>query len=732
MLKKSQIFLPLLLAAALVAASPLTGFAENRVPVKLAGKKVLPLQVLTKPYSTIYAEQNEKSAVVQDNLPAFQPYYVYTAPTPGEREMENGWYEVGSDNRGTVIGWMKQDDVFEWKQTLCLAYTLPLGRKPVLMFDSLGYLKELAGKDKEARITQTEALYQTIDSRTIPPNFPVKSVEPKKAVDISKEFYLLPILDYESIDIGPMEGRLVQLAAVTNAGAGAREKSDIRTNSNYLASAGRSASEVSKKTLQQVNFDVVWVVDTTVSMQPYIDQALTIIKQVSEKLGSEEQAKQSLHFGIWGYRDSEQDIKGIGYTTHNYTPQLQGVDDFINTLQNVKVTQVDSVDYAEDLFSGVNEGITHTAWTPNAVRFMVILADAPSHKAGHKWNLSGHEENSLHGLARDRKINITAIHLKNPRATRFSPLAEQQLSVLATKGNSDETAYMPVDSTDMKAFSQVTSELANGLSQSLISFKQAAAKKEEVVTTESSDTSPIEEVKMAALDALPPSPADIPVEGGEMANLDPLPVTPAEAVDNINVDLDEITAQSSGGNKIVAGMVKAAMVEWLGSSEQAKAPRDVVAWAVDKDLEDPGITSMEVRLLINKQQLDTLYTVLKSVLAAGRRGQIGGGDFFNALQATAATTARDPELLKKASSIASSGLIPEFLEGLPYHSRLMDMSSELWSSWSVDEQDEFLNNFEALIEAYRIIHDSPEGWIQLNPGDDTDQNVYPLALEMLP
>jgi len=56
----------------------------------------------------------------------------------------------------------------------------------------------------------------------------------------------------------------------------------------------------------------------------------------------------------------------------------------------------------------------------------------------------------------------------------------------------------------------------------------------------------------------------------------------------------------------------------------------------------------------------------------------------------------------------------------------------LWSSWSVDEQDEFLNNLEALIEAYKIIHDSPEGWIQLNPGDDTDQNVYPLALEMLP
>ncbi|MBM9519416.1 VWA domain-containing protein [Desulforhopalus vacuolatus] len=724
MLKKSQLFLPLLLAAALIVASPITGFAENRVPVKLAGKKVLPLQVLTKPYSTIYAEQDEKSAVVRDNLPAFQPFYVYTTPNPGDREMETGWYEVGSDNHGTVVGWMKQDDVFEWKQALCLAYTLPLGRKPVLMFDSLGYIKELAGKEKDVRIDQTASLYKTIDSGAVPSNFPVKSVEPKKAVDISKEFYLLPILDYQVIDIGPMEGRLVQLAAVTNAGAGAREKSDIRTNSDYLAGASSSVSEVTKKTLQKINFDVVWVVDTTSSMQPYIDQALAIIKQVSETLGSEELAKQSLNFGIWGYRDSERDINGIGYTTHNYTPQLQGVDDFVKTLQNVKVTQVGSVDYPEDLFSGVTEGITHTAWTPGAVRFMVILADAPSHKAGHKWNLSGNEENSLHGLARDRKVNITAIHLKNPRASRFNPLAEQQLSVLATKGSSDEMAYMPVDSTDMEAFSQVTSELANGLSQSLVSFKKKAAENiEKVATTTPPSATPIAGDKMAVLDTLPSGPADISSENGEMADLDPL---------NVNVDLDEITTQSSDGNTIVASMVKAAMVEWLGSSEQAKAPRDVVAWAVDKDLEDPGITSMEVRLLINKQQLDTLYTMLKSVLTAGRRGQISGDDFFNTLQATAATTARDPELLKKAESIASSGLIPEFLEGLPYHSRLMDMNSELWSSWSVDEQDEFLNNLEALIEAYKIIHDSPEGWIQLNPGDDTDQNVYPLALEMLP
>jgi len=137
-------------------------------------------------------------------------------------------------------------------------------------------------------------------------------------------------------------------------------------------------------------------------------------------------------------------------------------------------------------------------------------------------------------------------------------------------------------------------------------------------------------------------------------------------------------------------------------------------------------------LLINKRQLDSLKTILTEVMAAGRRGQIGGEDFFSALQATAATAARDPNQIKNAKTMAQTGLLPEFLKGLPYKSRLMDMSNELWGSWSVDEQDQFLNELEARIKAYQAIHDAPQGWVPLNKGDDPDEHVYPISLELLP
>ncbi|HOO93062.1 MAG TPA: hypothetical protein PKX94_06315, partial [Opitutales bacterium] len=91
--------------------------------------------------------------IVEENLPAFQPLYVYTAPQVDDFDGASGWYEVGSDDKGTVLGWMKAEDVMEWKQAMCLAYTHPEGRQPVLMFgkrDSLFDLLQAPDRAEQA------------------------------------------------------------------------------------------------------------------------------------------------------------------------------------------------------------------------------------------------------------------------------------------------------------------------------------------------------------------------------------------------------------------------------------------------------------------------------------------------------------------------------------------------------------------------------------------------------
>ncbi len=705
-----------------------TSAAEKRIPVKLEGKKILPLRVLSKPFATIYANKDIHSEIVEENVPAFRSFHVYTRPTAADEELGEGWYEVGGDNRGNVIGWMKQDDVFEWKQALCLAYTHPLGRQPVLMFESRKFSRDLVEKPQEDRQAAVEQLYSSIENGDISEDFPVISIEPKKAVDISEEFYLLPILEYENIEIENREGRLLKLAAVTNSSATAREESDIRTNKAYLNQANEANTKTDIDKIKEMKVDLVWVIDTTASMQNYIDKTLEVVQEISERIGADEEVKNAVKFGVWGYRDSSDEIKGMEYTTKNYTQELQSIDTFIPELSKVQAVNVSSQGYEEDMFSGMTDAIDKTQWTEDAMHFIILVGDAPSHPAGDKRNLSGQNENSLHNLAIDRKIYISAIHLKNPKAEKFHELAETQMRTLATNPGVEEESYYDMDSSDLEQFKTISAHVSNEISDTIKNIFQTVAEKQAEIARQESDATETEEQNEEV--AVQGEQTSEEIVNNENAVVDDF-ATPSENEEDVDIETI-ISSDENSENDAASQMVKAAVVQWLGSQARTQAPRDITAWAIDKDFTDPSISSMEVRLLLTKRQLDTLYQVLTSVLAAGQQGQISGGDFFDALQSTAATAARDPELLKKAKNMASAGLVPEFLEGLPYHSQLMDMSNELWNSWSVDEQNDFLNNLEAIIEAYKTIHDSPEGWIQLNPGDDADMAVYPLALDLLP
>ncbi len=740
---------------------------ENRTPVKLDGKQILPLRVLARSFSNVYTEKRQDSVIVRENVPAFQPFYVYTQPIPEDIELGDAWYEVGSDNRGTVVGWMKADDVFEWKQTMCLAYTHPEGRKPVLMFEKRKDLIDLLAAPEEERITKASALYSAIDTGNVAPDFPVISVEPKKAVDISQSFYLLPILDFQTMEIGGREGRAIRLAAVAGSGPNAREKTDIRTNTGYLNEATGSSTMAAEEILKKLAIDIVWVMDTTVSMRPYIEKTLDVVRNVSNEITQDKELAGAIRFGIWGYRDPVDEIPGIGYTTKNYTPSLQSIDVFNTTLAGVEVTTIDSVDYEEDMFSGMSDAIDLTRWTPEALRFIVLVGDAPGHELGHKWNLSGLDENTLRSIADDKSVYLFSLHIKEPRAKRFHESAQRQFMGLSQNKGVPEPSYYSVNASDMDDFSRITSELVSKFSRALYTAKQGRVVGNPMdavgdvnsmegtnrlgsmdPTAGTSAGTSTDDLQMATIpqagdpagDSMPLS-TDMPLNEtipavsnntqGELGALEEsVPVSTTVAKGELGFLTEAAIDTPSGA--MIDSMIQAALVEWIGSQTGASAPRDIVAWAVDKDMMEPAIQSMEVRLLINKRQLDSLKTVLTDVMSAGMRGQIGGEAFFDALQATAATAARDPNLIKNAKTMAKTGLIPEFLVGLPYKSRLMDMNNELWASWSIDEQDEFLNELNARIQAYVAIHDAPDGWIKLNEGDDPDEAVYPISLELLP
>lgn len=708
-------------------AQPASG--EKRKPVKIDDDSVLPLRVLTRAMSSLYKGPDENSGVVQGNLPTFSPYYVYTRPGGEDRALEQGWYEVGTDNRGTIAGWLKTGDVFEWKQTMVVSYTHPENRKPVLMFDSKENLQSLLSGQADKRGPEADKLYATIDSGNIPSGFPVVSLEPKMAVDFLKQFYLLPILDFEEVAIDGREGRLLEIAAV-GSGADAREKTDIRENKQYAQAAAVSSAEAvgSGDVAKALKFDIVWVVDTTRSMQPFITSTREIVEKASRLLAANEDVSKNLRFGIWAYRDPVDDIPTIEYLTKNFTPELQDINTFTSTIAEVKETTVDSVDYPEDAFSGVTDAVTKTAWTPGAARVIILVGDAPGHEKGHKWNISGHDEESMRSLLTENRVTMISLQIRPQGAKKHQKVQEKQFRALAKNAGTDEAAYYSVPGTELPLFAKSTEKMIGKIAAMVQSAQGGTLS---TVLAEEGAAAPVLSGELAALmeDDDDEAPAGASAQAAA-ADAPAAPATPpASAPSQAAAPQDDAMAKSDAG---LDQSLKAAVVQWLGSQTEVKPPRDIVAWVTDKDLKDSSRASLEVRLLISKRQLDGLATLLADMIKAGRTGQISGDDFFTALQSASATAARDPDRIRNAKSLAQSGLVPDFLKGLPYSSRIMALSNELWNSWSPDEQDNFLNELDARIAAYKGLHDNPQGWIALNQGADADESVYPIPLELLP
>jgi len=684
-----------------------TTVVKRSKPVMIDGKKMLPLRVLVRPFSNIYAKNSLESDIVMSNVPALKPFYVYHKPTPEEIELEDAWYQVGTNTRGKIIGWMQAKDVLEWKQTMCLVYTHPEGRKPLLMFDRESDLQNLLNLPEENRTKKIEEYYRAIADNQIPKNFPIKSIEPKRALDWKKEFYFLPILASKTVEFGNREARVLKLTASTNSRANARESTDIKKNDSYRENANVKSTTIKKKEIKILKLDIVWVVDTTVSMRPYIDRTVAVIKDASQTIAQSSDTNIAINFGIWGFRDSRLDIPNIGYTTKNYTDKLVPIEQFSQILESVDTTKVDSVDYPEDLFSGMNNAINDTSWSDNSMRFIILVGDAPSHRSGHKWNLSGQNEETLRIMANDRGINIFAIHIFNPKAKKFQELALEQYKTLSINKGNTEPSFKEILSTDIDQFQEFTDDITKVFTDSIQKLKVHFAS----INSKIKESTPENGSTKAS---------------GEMAFSD----------DNQEVDIDDVLAGDKDDNttaKVLASrMFRSALIEWIGSQGDTKAPRDIVAWAIDKDLENPSIPSVEVRLLINKRELDSLATTLDSIIKAGTRGSVSGEDFFSLLQATTAMVSRDPNMIRQVKRMTDTGLIPEFLMGLPYKSQLMAMDNEQWDSLSVDEQTEFIDSMSSKVDTYRRIHDSPEGWIRVNPDDDPDEYIYPISLDLLP
>ena len=187
-----------LLAAALVgpgaAAVAAAAATTERQALPMPGKTSLYQRVLTRPGAAL-RDAPGAAARPDAEVPPLSVFYVYDRrPIQGK-----DWLELGTAAADAATGWLPAAEVIDWRQTLTVAFTRNADRDPALFFRDRGDLLGLLGS--ETLVPETERLRASIREGRIPEGFPVIAKEPDTYVDPNRQFYLLPILAHEQVDL---------------------------------------------------------------------------------------------------------------------------------------------------------------------------------------------------------------------------------------------------------------------------------------------------------------------------------------------------------------------------------------------------------------------------------------------------------------------------------------------------------------------------------------------------
>lgn len=194
-------------------------------------------------------------------------------------------------------------------------------------------------------------------------------------------------------------------------------------------------------------------------------------------------------------------------------------------------------------------------------------------------------------------------------------------------------------------------------------------------------------------------------------------------------------AATSGGVAEGALIVGRAMaLAHLGRTNGVQAPTMFRSWASEKDFDDPNVSNFSVRVLLTRNQLSDLQQTMAIAVQGLEAGQIEPDDLFNRLRSAALAAGRDPSKTGQggARDMQATGLVNEFLDGLPYQSRLMSLTEAQWIAMGIGDQQTIIDEAYANIRLYQRYHDDPERWIALNEGADPGDHVYPIPLSALP
>jgi serine/threonine-protein kinase PpkA len=625
-------------------------------------------------------------------LPVFSVLYVFA------ESQANGtaWLEVGASLREDAQGWVRTDQVLPWSSMLVMQFAPRGQRSEVLFFEDdtpLSLMLNDPFSREEARAIHAALAAERQALAADPsyvPQWPqnLVAVEPAGAVSFGDRPYLLPILDWKSelID-GFTETTLLEVAAVpADAGGGTiaeRDEGSMAVDANQLAALDGD-----------FRVGVVFVIDTSVSMAPFIERTYQTVQSFYDAF-SEIETASLVSYGLVGFRDNvDLDPEALEYVTRVFQPLDPAAPpaQVLTNLEQVNEAAASNLEFKEDGFAGVQVAIEQMDWSPFDARLIVLVTDASSREGDDPLAaFSGLTSEVLSERARSMGIVILPLHLLTPAGAQSQDhaAAEDQYMRLSATGDVSVSKYFSFDATDATNFGLSLQTMARQI---------------------------VRDVTTAA--------------GGQLINQD------ATAGLDLELGLDVGSASTPEEDAadlaaVVSNELFRAQLESLGRVEGGVAPAFLSGWAADLDLNDPTITTLEVSVFLTRNQLSTLDKQLDLIVSAFRDGGADPETFFDNLQLLAASMATDPDAVRNDDRLAVQTIMPAFLANLPYRSQVMNLNRDRWSGLSVSDRQLFIEAIEAKRAIYQNIFDQTDLWIDFGAGDP-GLEATPVRLNNLP
>ncbi len=426
--------------------------------------------------------------------------------------------------------------------------------------------------------------------------------------------------------------------------------------------------------LKDVRLGVVFVTDTTTSMGPYIERVRDAMTRLQGQLANSP-VGQKARFGLVGFRQSLQDnTPAVEY--HVKTFLRLGKDAtaaaFLRELSNVKESKVPTQGFNEDSLGGVYEALKNSDWQDFDIKVIILMTDAGPllPESGKRLYKPGLGPAEIQRAAEEEKILITVLHLQTAEGATDHAGAKVQYGLLAR--TKSDPLYIAVPNGALETSTAEFDKISKSIAEATLAWSQGRA-------------------------AEAPRQAD--------------PTTEA-----------------------LRKNLHALELAYLGRRQGTRMPPMFQAYLPDRDLSDPTKEATEIRLILTKNQLDTMAEVTKGIIESAERSTVDSAQFFTQLRMAIATIARNPDRRIDLQAATLGSALGEFLDGLPYASAspVLSIDANMWMQMGAARQAEIRVDLQRKLRFFDEWLKTPANWIALTEGVPEGEKVTAFPMSQLP